>query len=120
MTRWLKAMTLALALLVCAALPAQAHKGHGHHKGRRTFLTRHANSANPTPGIPRRVRRGRNMHPGTPRGPIGNVRGTPPIFPDNRGRGRERDITDVVGRGVGRDAGVGMGHGGGHGHGKRP
>ncbi len=127
MTRWLKATTLALALLGCAALPTQAHNGHGKHKhGRRTFLTRHANSANPTPGIPRRVARGRNRHPGTPRGPIGNVGGTGSVFHDNRGRGhghddilrternRDRDLAGAVGHGVG------MGRGGGHGHGKRP
>src|SRR5205085_8596633 len=72
MTKWLQAITCALALLVCFALPVQAQDRHGrkYRHGRRVFVTRHWNSANPTPGIPRRVRRGRNLTPGIPRGPV--------------------------------------------------
>ena len=130
MTKWLQAITCALALLVCFALPAQAQDRHGrkYRHGRRVFVTRHWNSANPTPGIPRRVRRGRNLTPGIPRGPI--VRRTtirnPPIFRDNRRRVSERDVHDILdrernrdrdlGRAMGRGAGVRMGRG----HGRKP
>jgi hypothetical protein len=103
MIKWLKAAGCALALLVCTALPAEArHHHHWQHyrHARRIALARHENSANPTPGIPRRVHRGRNYTPGIPRGPIGNRGGIP--------------INDGYGRGIG------MGHGGGHGHGRRP
>ena len=70
MRSWLKAVTLALALLVCGTLPAQAkhRRGRHHERGRHMGLTRHYNNANPTPGVPRRVRRGRNPTPGVPRG----------------------------------------------------
>jgi hypothetical protein len=119
-------MTVTLALLVCAALPLQAHDRHGrnHRHGRRSGLTRHVNSANPTPGIPRRVRRGRNLTPGVPRGPIGRRTGTVSIIRDGRGRdhtdmirterNRDRDLAGAVGHGVG------MGRGGGRGHGRKP
>ena len=139
MIKWLKAATCALALLVCVALPVEArhHQHHGRHfrNDRRFGLTRHENSANPTPGIPRRVRRGRNLTPGIPRGPIGHRVGLP-IIRDNRvrirdrdadeilrrERNRDRDLGDAIGRGrgvnMGRGGGIGMGRG--RGHGRRP
>ncbi|MFL6211133.1 MAG: hypothetical protein ACJ74W_19955 [Pyrinomonadaceae bacterium] len=125
MRQWLKAMTVTLALLVCAALPLQAHDRHGrkHKHGRRVFLTRHWNNANPTPGIPRRVRRGRNLTPGIPRGPIGHRTGIVPIIRAGRGRdhadilqterNRDRDLAGAVGHGIGMRRG-------GHGHGRKP
>jgi hypothetical protein len=121
-------MTVTLALLVCAALPLQAHDRHGrkHKHWQRGGITRHVNSANPTPGIPRRVRRGRNLTPGIRRGPIGHNIGIVPIIRDDRGRGRDhadmlhternrdRDLAGAVGHGGG------TGRGGGHGHGRKP
>ena|GEM_PF-6676054 len=127
MTRWFKAMTLALALLVGVALPAEARHGRGHGRhARRIGITRHVNNANPTPGVPRRVRRGRNLTPGVPRGPIGNRVGTLPIIRDGRGRGRDHDDMIRTERDRDRDLagsvghGVGMGRGGGRGHGRKP
>jgi len=139
MIKWLKAATCALALLVCVALPVEArqHHRHGRHfrNDRRFGLMRHENSANPTPGIPRRVRRGRNLTPGIPRGPIGHRVGVP-IIRDHRvhardhntdellrrERNRDRDLGDAIGRGrgvnMGRGGGIGMGRG--RGHGRRP
>ena len=97
-------------------------------------MTRHWNSANPTPGIPRRVRRGRNLTPGIPRGPIGHRVGAP-IIRDNRvrmhdreadeilrnERNRDRDLGEAIGRGRSVNmsrGGIGMGRG--RGHGRRP
>ena len=141
MIKWLKAATCALALLVCVALPVEArhHQHHGRHfrNDRRFGLMRHENSANPTPGIPRRVRRGRNLTPGIPRGPIGHRVGAPIIRDDRvrirdrdadeilrRERNRDRDLDEAIGRGrsvnMGRGSGIGMRHGGGRGHGRRP
>ena len=129
MTRWLKATTLALALLLCVALPASAQHGRGRHHRyeRRSGLIRHVNNANPTPGIPRRVRRGRNMTPGVPRGRFGSGVGVLSIRRHGRGhdemlrteRNRDRDLGEAIGHGIGR-GGAGVGHGGGHGHGRRP
>jgi hypothetical protein len=130
MIKWLKAATCALALLVCVALPTQARHHHGRHfrHGQRMFLSR-GNSANPTPGIPRRVRRGRNYTPGVPRGPIGNRVGGPFIRND-RGHGHDHNLDEVLrqerdrdrdlGEAIGHSRGVGMGRGGGRGHGRRP
>ena len=128
MRQWLKAMTVVLALLVCAALPAEAKHRHGrkHKHGRRSGITRHVNSANPTPGIPRRVRRGRNLTPGVRRGPIGRRAGIVPIIRDGRGRGRDHDDMLRVERNRDRDLagavghGAGMGRRSGRGHGRRP
>ncbi|HYY43479.1 MAG TPA: hypothetical protein VE775_12150 [Pyrinomonadaceae bacterium] len=128
MTRWLKATTLALALLLCVALPAAAKHGRHQRHERRSGLTRHMNNANPTPGIPRRVRRGRNLTPGVPRGRFGRDVGVLPIHRHGRGhdemlsteRNRDRDLGEAIGHGIGHGGGTGMGHGGGHGHGRRP
>ena len=127
MKNWMKAITLALALLCSFALSAQAKDRHGrHHRhGRRVFITRHTNSANPTPGIPRRVRRGRNLTPGIPRGPIGHRVGLP-IIRDRRGRIPNRDVHDILerernrDRDLGRAVGRGATHSMGRGHGRKP
>jgi hypothetical protein len=128
MKNLMKTVLLALALLGSFALSAQAQDRHGrrHRHGRRVFLTRHWNNANPTPGIPRRVRRGRNLRPGVPRGPIGNRAGIVPIIRDGRGRGRAHDDMLRVERNRDRDLagavghGAGMGRGSGRGHGRKP
>ncbi|MDT7540711.1 MAG: hypothetical protein QOE33_615 [Acidobacteriota bacterium] len=99
-------------------------RGHAYAYGRRDRVTgTHWDDRNDTPGIARRVRRGRNWTPGIARGPL-DSRMTPRTFPRDEGRGlgrriearedRHNDRVRVEGRGVGM--GVGGGHG--HGHGK--
>jgi hypothetical protein len=103
----LRAGALLLAFTLAPVVSANAHdhdRGHGHAHGRRhnrrTTLT-HWDDRNPTPGIPRRVRRGRNWTPGTPRGAF-----TPTTFPTSEGRSLGRQI---------RHDNNGGGHGRGHG-----
>jgi hypothetical protein len=103
----LGAGALLLAFTLAPLVSANAHghdRGHGHAHGRRhnrrTTLT-HWDDRDPTPGVPRRVRRGRNMTPGIPRG-------ITQTFPTSEGRALGRQIRhDNDG-----------GHGRGHGHGK--
>jgi hypothetical protein len=105
------ALMLALTLMPLVSVSAHDHGKHKHRRGRKVVVTRtHWNNRNPTPGIPRRVRRGRNWTPGTRRGAF-----TATTFP--RGEGQR------LGRVVRRDGdrvgvGKGIGKGNGRGHGK--
>lgn len=121
----LKKISLAAALVAFMLLPlASASAKHRHGRGHayafgrrdRTAVT-NWNNRNPTPGIPRRVRRGRNWTPGTSRGDLNR---TPTTFPRDEGRRLGRDVgrreDNGVGRGTdrgvsrGEDRGVGRGH----------
>ena len=67
------AFLLALALVPLAATTAGAHdrKGRKHRHGRKSTATAvRVNHRNPTPGVARRVRRGRNPTPRVRRGAI--------------------------------------------------
>lgn len=98
-TRWLKALTLVLALSFAATLPAQAQgKGQGHGRGHSKVR---ANDRRVTFSTPRRVRRGRNMTPGVRRGSINskttiigtrrrNSAGAAVALEHGRGHGRAR------------------------------
>jgi hypothetical protein len=95
-------LALSLAPLVSANAHDHGHgRGHGHAHGRRhnrhTTLT-HWDDRNPTPGVPRRVRRGRNMTPGIPRG-------ITQTFPTSEGRALGRRIRHD------NNGGHGRGHG---------
>ena len=93
-----------LALTLAPLATAGAHDKHGrkHRHGRKTVTqVVHVNHRNPTPGIPRRVRRGRNTTPGVRRGPFTTTTTTTIIKPrKNR---------------VGAAAALGGGHKRGHG-----
>jgi hypothetical protein len=110
----LAAVLLAFMLLPLASASAQRHnrRGRGNAYGRRnrTALTRW-DDRNPTPGIARRVRRGRNWTPGGPRGPL-YARTTPTTFPRDEGRALGRVLAR---RDNGASRGVGMGVGRGRG-----
>jgi hypothetical protein len=125
----LKKIFLTAALSVFMLLPlasasAKHRHGHGHAyafgRRNRTAIT-HWDDRNPTPGIPRRVARGRNWTPGTSRGDLDR---TPTTFPRDEGRRLGRDVERREDRGVGRGEdrgvgrGVGMGIGGGVGRGR--
>lgn len=62
-SKLLKAALLSLVLLLTPLMSAQA-QGHGHGRGRGRVGTQHRRVQFNTP---RRVRRGRNLTPGTPR-----------------------------------------------------
>ena len=67
----LQAAALLLALTLAPVFTASAHdNGRKHRHGRKRTTTVHVNHRNPTPGVPRRVRRGRNLTPGVRRGPV--------------------------------------------------
>ena len=73
MKKMLRGATLLLALTLAPVFTAGAHDhGRRHRHGRKRTTTIHVNHRNPTPGIPRRVRRGRNLRPGVRRGAIGS------------------------------------------------
>ncbi|HVG30474.1 MAG TPA: hypothetical protein VM864_12280 [Pyrinomonadaceae bacterium] len=100
------ALLLALTLAPLAAT-ASAHDHGKHKRGRKhRATTLHSNHRNLTPGVPRRVRRGRNLTPGVRRG---SFAGTPSTFPAGEGR--------RLGAAVRRDGNRGKGGGRGHGHG---
>ena len=61
---------VALALLFTPLITAEAHDRSRRHLHRRNGTIVYVNNRNPTPGTPRRVRRGRNPTPGTPRGRV--------------------------------------------------
>jgi hypothetical protein len=127
----LKKILMGTALLAAFALapsgvdakPHHRHgRGHAYAYGRRDRVTDSRwNDRNPTPGIARRVRRGRNWTPGVARGPL-DERTTPRTFPRDEGRGLGRAIGRGIGRGddrgAGRGIGMGVGGGRGRGHGK--
>lgn len=97
------AFLLAL-VLAPLAVTAGAHdqKGRKHRHGRKAKTTTiHVNHRNPTPGIARRVRRGRNMTPRVRRGAISST---------------TRTVTPRRNRGAG--AASALEHGKGHGHGR--
>jgi hypothetical protein len=93
-------------------------RGHAYAYGRRDRVTgTHWDERNETPGIARRVRRGRNWTPGVARGPL-DTRMTPRTFPRDEGRALGRRIGRGDDRGMGKGVGMGVGGGHGHGHGK--
>ena len=101
--KWTKSIcALAFAFLLTPLVTAEAHGNRGRkhkHKGQDTTV--HVNHRNPTPGVARRVRRGRNMTPGVRRGAINS------------------NSTVVTPRGKNRaGAAAALEHGKGRGHGK--
>lgn len=71
MKKMLQAAAFLLALTLAPVFTAGAHdNGRRHRHGRKRTTTVHVNHRNPTPGVPRRVRRGRNTTPRVRRGPI--------------------------------------------------
>jgi hypothetical protein len=80
MKKMLQAAAILLALTLAPVLTASAHdnKGRKHRHGRKrtTVTTAHVNHRNPSPGVPRRVRRGRNTTPGVRRGAAATTRTT--------------------------------------------
>ena len=98
------AFLLAL-VLAPLAVTSNAHdrKGRKHRHGRKATTTIvHVNHRNPTPGVARRVRRGRNLTPGVRRGAITSTTTTTVVTPRRRRAG----------------AAVALEHGKGRGHGK--
>ncbi|HEX8160868.1 MAG TPA: hypothetical protein VF538_03145 [Pyrinomonadaceae bacterium] len=102
--RLLPGAAMLLALTLAPLAPTAGAHDHGKQKrGRSTTLR--TDSRNPSPGTPRRVRRGRNPAPGTPRGPFA---GTPSTFPHDEarqlgaevGRGGARRVTKRGGKRV--------------------
>jgi hypothetical protein len=76
MKKILRGAAILLALTLAPVFTAGAHDHGGRHRhGRKrvTTTTVHVNHRNPTPGTPRRVRRGRNTTPGVRRGPINST-----------------------------------------------
>jgi len=76
MRKMLQGAALLLALTFVPLVSASAHDKntkHRHGRKRGTVTTVHVNHRNPTPGIARRVRRGRNTTPGVRRGPISST-----------------------------------------------
>ena len=64
----LRAAAFLLALALAPVFTASAHdNGRRHRHGRKRTTTIHVNHRNPTPGVARRVRRGRNTTPRVPR-----------------------------------------------------
>lgn len=95
-TRWLKALTLVLALMFTATLPAQAQgKGHGGRGHGKVRMEDHHVTFSPS----RRVRRGRNITPGVPRRSVNdgsrsvlrNIIDTDTMRGRGRGRGRGKN-----------------------------
>ncbi|HEY9286061.1 MAG TPA: hypothetical protein VIP46_21605 [Pyrinomonadaceae bacterium] len=80
MKRMLRGAALLLALTLAPVFTAGAHdNGRRHRHGRKRTTTVHVNHRNPTPGVARRVRRGRNTTPRVRRGAINsNTRVTTP------------------------------------------
>lgn len=71
MKKMLRAAAFLLALTLVPVFTASAHdKGRKHRHGRKRTTTVHVNHRNPTPGVARRVRRGRNTTPRIRRGAI--------------------------------------------------
>ena len=68
--KWTKSIcALAFALLLTPLVTAEAHGNRGRkHKHRGHGTTVHVNHRNPTPGVARRVRRGRIWTPRVRRG----------------------------------------------------
>jgi hypothetical protein len=98
------AFTLALTLMPLASVSAHDHGKHKHRRGRKVVMTQtHWDNRNPTPGIPRRVRRGRNWTPGVRRGAF-----TTTTFPRDEGRRLGREVRRDGDRDFGK-------HGRGHG-----
>ena len=71
------AILLALTLAPVLTASAQGNKGRGHGRGGKVrdddITTVRHTRRNPTPGVPRRVRRGRNTTPGVRRGAISST-----------------------------------------------
>src|SRR5918999_6302004 len=102
MKKMLRGATLLLALTLAPVFTAGAHdNGRKHRHGRKRTTTVHVNHRNPTPGIARRVRRGRNTTPRVRRGPISS---TTTVTTPRRTRTRTR-----------AGAAVALEHGPGHG-----
>ena len=100
--KWTKSIcALALALLFTPLISAEAHDRSRRHQHRRNGTIVFINNRNPTPAVPRRVRRGRNPTPGVRRGPFRTTTTTTIITP-RRNR-------------VGAAAALGRGHKRGHG-----
>lgn len=117
----LRAGAFMFALMLVSLAPASAHDTHGrkrrHARGHKHVVKTHDDNRNPTPGIPRRVSRGRDMTPGTPRGSLNGM--TPSTFPTDEGRKLGREVRRGEDRGVGKGVGKRV-RGGtrGRGHGK--
>jgi len=73
MKKILRAAALLLALTLAPVFTASAHDNGRRHRHGRKRTTVHVNHRNPTPGVARRVRRGRNLTPGVRRGPFNTV-----------------------------------------------
>jgi hypothetical protein len=106
----LRAGAFMLALMLVPLASASAHDKHGrkrrHGRARRQVVKTHDDDRNPTPGIPRRVSRGRDMTPGIPRG---SLSGTPSTFPTDEGRKLGREVRRGEERGVGKRVGKRVG-----------
>jgi hypothetical protein len=77
MKKMLQGAAILLALTLAPVFTASAHdNGRRHRHGRKRTTTVHVNHRNPTPGVARRVRRGRNTTPGVRRGPLSTTRRT--------------------------------------------
>ena len=105
MKKMLRGAAILLALTLAPVFTAGAHdNGRRHRHGRKRTTTIHVNQRNPTPGVPRRVRRGRNTTPGVRRGPLST---TTTVTTPRRTRTRTRAGAAVAlehrhGRGHGR------------------
>jgi hypothetical protein len=82
MKKMLRAAAFLLALTLAPVFTAGAHdNGRKHKHGRKRATTTHVNHRNPTPGTPRRVRRGRNTTPGVRREAVTTTTTTTVITP---------------------------------------
>ena len=110
MKKMLRGAAFLLALTLAPVSVASAHdNGRKHRHGRKRTTTVHVNHRNPTPGTPRRVRRGRNTTPGVRRGAVTT---TTTVTTPRRTRTRTR-------AGAAAALEHGSGHGSRHGRGKR-
>jgi hypothetical protein len=115
MRNLLRAGAFLLALSLAPLASASAHDKHGRKRrhARRQVVKIHDDNRNPTPGVPRLVRRGRNPTAGAPRG---SFAGTPSTFPTDEARRLGAEVSRGGDRGVRKS--VGRRSGGGRGHGK--
>jgi hypothetical protein len=104
MRNLLRAGAFLLALSLAPLASASAHDKHGRKRrhARRQVVKIHDDNRNPTPGVPRMVRRGRNSTPGLPRG---SFAGTPTTFPTGEGRRLGAAVRRDADRNVGKSSG---------------
>ncbi len=102
MRKMLQGAALLLALAFVPLVSASAHDKntkHRHGRKRGTVTTIHVNHRNPTPGVARRVRRGRNTTPGVRRGSISS---TTNVMTPRRNRAGAAAALEHKGRGHGK------------------